>query len=173
MKHAIHISPSDADFDGEVVDTVTLDFDHRRRRRLKLETDGGESFLLDLPELKTMRDGDILILEDGRGIQVRAKDEAVVDITCQDVGHLVRVAWHLGNRHLPTQLMGDRLRIRQDHVIEEMATVLGAVVTRLQAPFNPEGGAYGHGETEGHSHEHSHSHSHTHDHEHRHSHDHE
>ena len=152
MKHARAIYSSSTPFDGVVCDTVTLDFDHRCRRRLKLETDNGMAFLLDMPELKTLRDGDILLLEDGSGIGVRARNEPVVDIRCKDLAHLVRVAWHLGNRHLPTELMGDRLRIRQDHVIEEMAEKLGATVMRLDAPFNPEGGAYGRGETQGHSH---------------------
>lgn len=156
MKHAQAIYTSTTPFDGVMLDTVTLDFDHRRRRRLKLETDKGTAFLLDLPETKTLRDGDILLLEDGTGIGVRACNEPVADISCKDLAHLVRVAWHLGNRHLPTELMGDRLRIRQDHVIEEMAEKLGATVARLEAPFNPEGGAYGHGETEGHGHGHHH-----------------
>ncbi|MZR29499.1 urease accessory protein UreE [Sneathiella litorea] len=160
MKHAQAVYKAEAPFAGVIGDTVTLDFDHRRRRRLKLKTDKGLDFLLDLPELKTLQDGDILLLEDGSAIGVRARNEAVADIRCNDLAHLVRVAWHLGNRHLPTELMGDRLRIRQDHVIEDMAAKLGATVTRLEAPFNPEGGAYGHGETEGHSHGHSHGHHH-------------
>ena len=162
MKHAQTLYTSDVPFDGVIGDTVTLDFDHRRRRRLKLETDGGAAFLLDLPELKTLRDGDILLLEDGSAIAVRARNEPVADIRCNDLAHLVRVAWPLGNRHLPTELMGDRLRIRQDHVIEDMAVKLGATVKRLNAPFNPEGGAYGHGETEGHSHGVGHNHGHHH-----------
>ena len=156
MKHAQVIHTSETPYNGVIGDTVTLDFDHRRRRRLKLETDGGASFLLDLPELKTLRDGDILLLEDGSAVAVRARNEPVADIRCNDLAHLVRVAWHLGNRHLPTELMEDRLRIRQDHVIENMAVKLGATVTRLEAPFNPEGGAYGHGETHGHDHGHPH-----------------
>lgn len=160
MIHAQAVYTAETPFDGVIGDTVTLDFDHRRRRRLKLESDNGLFFLLDLPELKTLRDGDILLLEDGSAIGVRARNEPVADIRCNDLAHLVRVAWHLGNRHLPTELMGDRLRIRQDHVIEDMAAKLGATVTRLEAPFNPEGGAYGHGETEGHSHGHSHGHHH-------------
>jgi len=158
MNHAKAIHTSGATFDGEICDTVTLDFDSRRRRRLKLETDQGAAFLLDLPELKTLRDGDILILEDGSGIAVHARNEPVADILCKDLAHLVRIAWHLGNRHLPTELMEDSLRIRQDHVIEEMVTQLGATVERVDAPFNPEGGAYGHGETEGHDHGNSHGH---------------
>ncbi|PHQ71889.1 MAG: urease accessory protein UreE [Sneathiella sp.] len=152
MRHATEIASGEGVFPGEIIDTVTLDFDSRRRRRIKLTGDAGTEFLLDLPEVRTLRDGDILRLTDGSGIKVKAKDEPVVDITCKDTAHLVRVAWHLGNRHLPTQLLQDRLRIRQDHVIEEMVIQLGAMASRLDAPFDPEGGAYGHGETEGHSH---------------------
>ncbi|MCF8468156.1 MAG: urease accessory protein UreE [Sneathiella sp.] len=154
MNHATTICIGNAEFEGEILDTVTLDFDSRRRRRLKLTADQGTEFLLDLPEVRTLRDGDVLVLQDGGGIQVRASDEPVADIICKDIAHLVRVAWHVGNRHLPAELLGGRLRIRQDHVIEEMAEHLGAEVTRRRAPFNPEGGAYGHGETHGHDHSH-------------------
>ena len=163
MKRVTDICRRDSVFGGTIVDTVTLDFDNRRRRRIRLTADGGTEFLLDLPELQTLRDGDILLLQEGGGIKVRARDEPVVDIICKDQAHLVRIAWHLGNRHLPTELMGGRLRIRQDHVIEEMVTRLGATTSRLNAPFNPEGGAYGHGETQGHDH-HDHSHGHHHNH---------
>ncbi|MAZ03291.1 MAG: urease accessory protein UreE [Sneathiella sp.] len=160
MLHSHTICSRDDKFEGDILDTITLDFDSRRRRRIKLTADGGMEFLLNLQEVKTLRDGDILLLEDGSGIKVRAKDEPVADIRSPDIAHLVRVAWHLGNRHLPTELMADRLRIRQDHVIEDMLVRLGAIVERLDAPFNPEGGAYGHGETEGHDHGHAHGHSH-------------
>ena len=160
MLHSRNVCSRDDRFDGNILDTITLDFDSRRRRRIKLTADGGMEFLLNLQEVKTLRDGDILVLEDGSGIMVRAKDEPVVDVRSPDLAHLVRVAWHLGNRHLPTELMADRLRIRQDHVIEDMLVRLGAIVERLDAPFNPEGGAYGHGETEGHDHGHAHGHSH-------------
>ena len=154
MNRATAICTGIAEFEGKILDMVTLDFDSRRRRRLKLTADQGTEFLLDLPEVQTLRDGDVLVLEDGRGIRVRASNELVADITCKDLAHLVRVAWHLGNRHLPTELLEGRLRIRQDHVIEAMAEHLGADVTRRRAPFNPEGGAYGHGETHGHDHDH-------------------
>jgi urease accessory protein len=152
MIQATDICEAIGKFDGHIVGSVTLDFDHRRRRRLTLCTDEGTSFLLNLVKVHTLRDGDILLLQDGAGVQVRAKSEPVLDIHCADLKHLVRISWHLGNRHLPTELMGDRLRIRQDHVIEQMVQQLGAQTRRLNAPFNPEGGAYGHGETEGHSH---------------------
>ncbi|MCR9214984.1 MAG: urease accessory protein UreE [Proteobacteria bacterium] len=152
MRHAKHVYVGETAFVGRLVDTVILDFESRRRRRIRMTGKQGSEFLLDLPKVATLRDRDILVLEDGDGILVEAKDEPVVDITCLNTAHLVRIAWHLGNRHLPTQLLEDRLRIRQDHVIEEMVQKLGATTARINAPFNPEGGAYGHGETYGHSH---------------------
>jgi urease accessory protein len=166
MKTATQRSPAGEDFTGKIIGEVTLDFDSRRRRRIRLSLDDGEDFLLNLAEVATLRDGDILILEAGGGIRVKAASEAVVDVFCKDTAALVRIAWHLGNRHLPTQLMGEKIRIRQDHVIEEMLVILDANPVRLQAPFNPEGGAYGHGETEGHSHEHDHAQGHSHSHGH-------
>ena len=84
-------------------------------------------------------------------VEVKAAPERLAEIACADTAALVRVAWHLGNRHLPTQLVGDRLRIREDHVIVAMVKGLGAEVTLINAPFNPEGGAYGHGAVHGHS----------------------
>ena len=166
MKTALKCITDPVGFSGKLIGTVTLDFDSRRRRRIRLTTDEGEDFLLNLAEVATLREGDILQLDTGDGIKIQAADEAVVDVMCADTAALVRIAWHLGNRHLPTQLMGNKLRIRQDHVIEEMLVILGADPVRLDAPFNPEGGAYGHGETEGHSHGHDHSHDHAHGHTH-------
>ena len=165
MKTALKCITDPDGFNGELIGTVTLDFDSRRRRRIRLTTDEGQDFLLNLAEVATLRDGDILQLDNGDGIKIQAANEAVVDVICVDTAALVRIAWHLGNRHLPTQLMGNKLRIRQDHVIEEMLVILGADPKRVNAPFNPEGGAYGHGETEGHSHGHdghAHDHAHTH-----------
>ncbi|WP_373083767.1 urease accessory protein UreE [Sneathiella sp.] len=162
MDRAIDIIAAGAAFEGRIRDVVTLDFDSRRRRRIKLTADQGMEFLLDMRELRTLRDGDIVLLQDGSGIQVRAKDEPVLDVTCQDTRQLVRIAWHLGNRHLPTELRDGVLRIRQDHVIEEMVEQLGATTSRLDAPFNPEGGAYGHGETQGHDHGDGSAHGHSH-----------
>jgi urease accessory protein len=95
---------------------------------------------------------------------VVAAAEPLVEIRTSDPNHMVRVAWHLGNRHLPTQIMGTRLRIRRDHVIEDMVRGLGAKVVPIEAPFDPEGGAYGHGTVTGHDHGHAHGHSHSHDH---------
>ena len=131
---------------GEASATVTLAYEHRHRRRLRLATDAGEPFLLDLAETRVLRDGDLLALDDGRLVRVRAAPEAVLEVTAPDQLALARVAWHLGNRHTPTQILPGRLRIRADHVLEHLLTDhLGASVTRVTAPFDPEGGAYGHG----------------------------
>lgn len=124
-------------------DAVVLDFEDRHRRRVAMVAEGGLEFLLDLPEAVGLRDGDGLLLDDGRIVEVRAAPEPLADIVAPSAGDLLRLAWHLGNRHLPAQLFTDRIRIRQDHVIEAMVRRLGATVTPILAPFDPEGGAYG------------------------------
>lgn len=123
-------------------DTVVLDFDDRHRRRMAMTGTRGLEFLLDLETAVALRGGDALVLEDGRLVEVVAAPEPLIEIRGSDPGHLVRVAWHLGNRHLPTQITGRGLRIRRDHVIEEMVKGLGARVIAIEAPFDPEGGAY-------------------------------
>lgn len=139
---------------GEPADALVLDRDDRHRRRLVMRCAGGTAFLLDLPEARVLKDGDALELADGRLVAVRARAERLLEVAADDPAHLVRIAWHLGNRHLPTQFVGDRLRVRDDHVIADMLVRLGARVTALEAPFDPEGGAYGHGSTHGHGHHH-------------------
>jgi urease accessory protein len=123
-------------------DTVVLDFDGRHRRRMAMTGTRGLAFLLDLESVVALRGGDALVLEDGRLIEVIAAPEPLAEIRCTDAQRLVRVAWHLGNRHLPTQIMAKGLRIRRDHVIEAMVRGLGARVIEIEAPFDPEGGAY-------------------------------
>src|SRR6202051_2312951 len=130
-------------------DTVVLDFDDRHRRRMAMTGTRGLEFLLDLENAVVLRGGDALVLEDGRLVEVVAAPEPLIEIRGTDPHHLVRVAWHLGNRHLPTQIMPKGLRIRCDHVIEAMVKGLGARVIEIEAPFDPEGGAYAGG---GHSH---------------------
>jgi urease accessory protein len=130
-------------------DTVVLDFDDRHRRRMAMTGTRGLAFLLDLEAAVALRGGDALVLEDGRLVEVVAAPEPLLEIRGGDPFHLVRLAWHLGNRHLPTQIMGKALRIRRDHVIEEMVKGLGARVIEIEAPFDPEGGAY----ATGHAHE--------------------
>lgn len=138
--------------DGE----VRLDFDDRFRRRKRYETAGGIAFILDLNEAQVLRDGDGLELEDGRVILVRAADEPLVEVRAGASMPLMRIAWHLGNRHLPAELHQDRILIREDHVIEDMLRGMGAVIARVRAPFNPEGGAYGEHNRSAHQHHHGH-----------------
>ena len=134
--------------------SVTLDFDGRHRRRIRLTTDQGEDVLLDLPKAVAMADGDALELEDGRLLKVVAAAEAVVEVRHKEPNQLMRLAWHLGNRHLPTEIRDQVLRIRPDHVIEEMLHRFGAELVMANTPFQPEGGAYS---GDGHHHDHGHS----------------
>jgi len=122
--------------------TVTLAFDARHRRRLRLTSDAGEPFLLDLERAAVLEDGDGLALSDGTWLAVKAAAEALIEITAPSPSLLLRIAWHLGNRHLPVQLLDDRILIRADHVIEEMVRGLGGRVEAIEAPFDPEAGAY-------------------------------
>lgn len=136
---------------GAPADVVVLDHDHRHRRRIALTAKGGLAFLLDLAETATLRDGDGLPLDDGRIVRVKAAAEDLAAITAPSHAALMRIAWHLGNRHCPTQLDGERLLIRRDHVLEAMVEGLGGSVAPVTAAFDPEGGAYG-----GHGHHHHH-----------------
>jgi urease accessory protein len=124
------------------LDTVTLPYLDRHRRRIRLTADSGEAYLLDLPRPHHLVEGDGLELEGGGHLRVRAAPEPVFEIEAGHQADLLRIAWHLGNRHLPLQVAGGRLRIRADHVIAEMVAGLGGRITRLEAPFDPETGAY-------------------------------
>jgi urease accessory protein len=136
---------------GAPADSVVLDYDDRHRRRVAMKGVRGLEFLLDLPDAVLLRGGDALALDDGRLVEVVAAPEPLAEIRAADAKALVRIAWHFGNRHLPTELTRRGLRIRRDPVIEEMARGLGADVTLIEAPFNPEGGAYAGGD--GHPHD--------------------
>ena len=124
------------------LDTVTLAYLDRHRRRIRLVAGSGEAYLLDLPRAHHLVEGDGLELEGGGYLRVRAAAEPVLEITAADPAGLLRIAWHLGNRHLPLQVTGERLRIRADHVIAEMVTGLGGRIIPRAAPFPPEIGAY-------------------------------
>ena len=128
--------------DDRAAGAVTLDFEARHRRRIRLTLDDGEVILLNLPRAVPMSDGDGLQLEDGRWIRVKASQERLIEIRHPDPVELVRLAWHLGNRHLPTDIRGQLLRIRPDHVIEGMLFNMGADLRTVVASFQPEGGAY-------------------------------
>ncbi len=124
---------------------------------------GGLSFLLDLDKAPVLRAGDGLRLEDGRIVAVEAAPERLMEITCADERALARIAWHLGNRHLATEIGERTIHIRADHVIADMVRGPRRRGARVERPFNPEGGAYGHGAVQGHSHGHSSWHDHHHE----------
>ena len=136
-------------------DTITLDETARHRRRMSMISDNGIQFLLDLPEARLLRHGEGLELEDGRIVQVLAAPEPLYEVRAATPHSLLQLAWHMGNRHLPTQILDDHIRIRRDHVIRDMLERLGADITEIDAAFDPEGGAYD-GEVLGHSHDHAH-----------------
>lgn len=154
-------------------DKIELPHDGRHRRRVAMRGAGDTVFLLDLSEATLLRDGDGLLLEDGRIVRVAAAPEPIVEIS-GDPHLIARLAWHLGNRHVPAEILPDRIRIARDHVLEEMVAKLGAHVVRVEAPFDPEGGAYAQETAHAHGHDHDHDHHdhdhHDHDHHHAHAH---
>ncbi|MBI1179671.1 MAG: urease accessory protein UreE [Alphaproteobacteria bacterium] len=180
MRRAIAHFPAGMWPTARSTETVTLDYDARHRRRMLLVTDGGGEVLLDLERAVAMADGDGLRLDDGGWLMVAAAAEQVVEIWCASPLELARVAWHLGNRHVPTELHPASILIRPDGVLEDMVRALGAETSYEERPFQPEGGAYGRPATQDHRHDHDHppghDHRHENDHGHRHhpvAHDHE
>lgn len=135
--------------------TVTLDHAARFLRRKRLVTEAGWGFLVDLAQTTSVEDGDAFVLTDGAQVRIVAAPEALLEVTGAD---LVRLAWHIGNRHCPCQIGADRLVIKHDPVLARMLDRLGAEVRPIVAPFRPEGGAYGHGRTQGHDHGSGHRH---------------
>src|ERR1700730_14770580 len=126
------------------IDRIALDASERHRRRMVLTAERGTTLLLDLPHAITLRDGDGLVLEDGAVVRGIGKPEPLHEIAAANAFELARLAWHLGNRHADVQVVGERLRIRRDHVLAEMLEGLGAQVTPIEAAFDPESGAYSH-----------------------------
>ena len=127
---------------AKAADSVVLDYEERHRRRVTMKGVRGTEFLLDLPDAVHIRGGDALILEDGRLIEVVAAPEALAEIRAGDPRLMVRLAYHLGNRHAPAEVLAKAIRIRRDHVLEDMVKSLGAKVMHIEAPFEPDGGAY-------------------------------
>jgi urease accessory protein len=144
MKRAHKVLSGEAWNKTQAIDHVVLDAFERHRRRITLTGERGTVFLLDLPQATALRDGDGLLLDDGSVVRVAGKAEPLVEIAAASAQELARLAWHIGNRHTEVQVVGDRLRIRRDHVLEAMLRGLGARLTPVEAPFDPEQGAYGH-----------------------------
>jgi urease accessory protein len=150
-----------------VADTVTLDHEGRHRRRVALKGEGGLDFLLDLDKAAVLNDGDAVKLEDGRLVQVKAAPQPLLEIRAENPLRLMRIAWHIGNRHTPAEIAVDAIYIEDDHVLAEMVRGQGGTATPMMRAFQPERGAYeqdcGH---DHYGHGHSHGHGHNHDHEH-------
>ena len=133
---------------------MLLDHDHRHRRRIALHTQSGAELLLDLPQAARLRDGDGLALEGDGIVVIRARPEPLIEIDAQSTATLMRIAWHLGNRHVPVQVLDRRLRIRADQLFADLVKQLGARATEIDAAFDPEAGAY----AESHHHRDDHQH---------------
>ena len=134
---------------GDPADCLSLTYDDRFLRRKVLTCESGEQILIDLAQTTSLNHGGALVLDDGREVEIQAAPEVWLEVKAPD---LTRIAWHIGNRHTPCQIEKTRLLIQVDHVIRDMLLKIGAKVREVNEPFNPEGGAYGHGRTHGHTH---------------------
>jgi urease accessory protein len=147
MRRATHIKPAGEWEAAREVDRVMLDADGRHLRRMVLTGEAGIEFLLDLPHAILLRDGDGLILDNGGIVRVAGLAEPLLELAAATPLQLIRLAWHLGNRHTDVEIGHGKLRIRRDHVLEDLVARLGATVTAVTAPFNPEPGPpYRHGQ---------------------------
>lgn len=135
-----------------VIDTVTLDHEARHRRRIALSATGGLQFLLDLEKATVLDDGDALKLEDDRLVLVKAAPQRLLEITAANPLRLLRIAWHIGNRHTPAEITQDAIYIEEDRVLAAMVRGQGCRTTSVERPFRPERGAYDHGSSHGHAH---------------------
>ena len=124
---------------------ISLEAQERHIRRKVIALGSGEDVLVDFEKAIKLEDGDCIVLEDGRLIQIAASLENLLEVRGIDANHLARLAWHIGNRHLEAQIELARILIRPDHVIAKMLEQQGAIVTKTHETFSPEHGAYAHG----------------------------
>ena len=144
MRRATKIRSAGSFDPSGAIDRVVLDADERHRRRIVLTGEQGTQFLLDLDHAVALKDGDGLVLDDGTVVRVAGKPEALIEIEAKSPLDLARLAWHLGNRHTAVQILDGKLRIRRDHVLEQMVAGLGGKFRAIEAPFEPETGAHSH-----------------------------
>ena len=155
-----------------VIDTVILDYAQRSGQKITVTGVRGGAFEIDLHRPARLRTDDLLLLENGALVEVVAAPEPLVEARAVDLAELARLAWHLGDRHIPVQVLPNRIRARRDAALEALLKSLGAKVTVIEAPFEPEGGAYASSHDHGHAHHdhdhardhHGHSHGHHRDH---------
>ena len=149
MLRAVAILPPDHG-QGLPFDLIVLAHDERRLRRKLLVLQHGDEVLVDFPQTVTLTDRSVLQLDDGRLVEIIAADELLYEVRAATPAHLVRLAWHIGNRHTSAQLEDNRILIKRDHVLKIMLEGLGATVTNVTEPFFAEHGAY-HSHGEGHA----------------------
>ncbi|MFT8890400.1 MAG: urease accessory protein UreE [Acetobacter papayae] len=142
MRYIVDILAAGSWSKESAVDSFTADYEGRHRRRASLALQSGARVMLELEHPRLLREGDGLKLDDGRLICVHALPEQLMEITAHTPLHLLQLAWHIGNRHLPAAIEAGRILVREDHVIAEMLRGLGAHVHHIEAAFDPEGGAY-------------------------------
>jgi urease accessory protein len=175
MPRAIRVIPASERRDADPVDTLILPFAQRQAHKGFLFGTKGLCVELDLAEPVRLRTDDALALDDGGIVEVVAEPESLVEVRVADLAALARLAWHLGDRHVPVQVLDRRIRLKRDPAIEAMLANLGGKIVAIEAPFEPEGGAYAAAGDHHHVHAHSHDHHHHdhHDHgDHHHGHDH-
>jgi urease accessory protein len=168
MSRAISVLAA-ADRHGRpVIDTVILDYAQRSAQKISVTGIKGGAFEIDLHQPARLRTDDVLVLDDGGLLEVVAAPEPLLEVRAADVAALSRLAWHLGDRHVPVQVLPNRIRARREPSVEALLTSLGAKVALIEAPFEPEGGAYASSQGHGHAHHdqahdhHGHSHGHGH-----------
>ena len=155
-----------AAYELKVGGALKLPFEQRQKSRLRTHLVSGEEVGLMLPRGEVLRGGDLVTASDGRIIEVIAQPEPLLHVECATPAALARAAYHLGNRHVPVEVGVGYLRLAPDPVLREMLAGLGASLREIEAPFEPEAGAYGGGhrhEEMGHGgriHDHSHDHEH-------------
>jgi len=173
MPRVVRVVGASAREGARRIDSVILGAGERRIQTAQLTGVNGTTILLMLPEPVLLRMGDTLELDDGSSVEVVVEPEPLIEVRGNDLTHLARLAWHLGDRHVPVQVLANRLRLRRDAALEAMLGALGARTAAIEAPFDPEGGAYapqaggGHHDHAHDHHDHAHCHGH-HDHHHHH-----
>jgi urease accessory protein len=170
MTRATHVLAPAERQNRPLADTVILDYAQRSAQKITVTGVKGSVIEIDLRAPARLRTDDLLLLDDGGLVEVVAASEPLIEARAGDVAGLSRLAWHLGDRHVPVQVLPNRIRARRDPAIEALLASLGAKIMLIEAPFEPEGGAYA--AAHGHDHHHDHAHGHKHDHAHDHSHDH-
>src|SRR6478609_6246210 len=151
MQRATSVVRKAAVKQDRVVETLTLDHEDRNRRRVALKGDGGQDILLDLDKPTALNDGDAVKLEDGSLVPIKAAAQKLIEIKAENPLRLMRVAWHIGNRHTPAEITADAIYIEEDHVLAQMVRGQGCSVITVTRPFRPERGAYDHGHAHTHA----------------------